>query len=86
VQEHKNSYTDLETAIGKLRMLSGESQAAITSIICRLAETEGVSISIDHKLPAGNLESWVTKLRRLYLFKIVPLLNIPSNCSTFLRN
>ena len=63
MQEHKNSYTDLETAIGKLRMLSGESQIAITSIISRLAKAEGVSITSGHRLPIENLKSWIIKLK-----------------------
>ena len=35
----------------------------MASLISRLAEAEGVSISIDHKLPAENIDVWLIKLR-----------------------
>jgi len=35
----------------------------VASLISRLAKAEGVSISVAHKLPAKNLELWITKLR-----------------------
>jgi site-specific recombinase XerD len=53
----------IESAIDKLRGLPIESQAAVCSIIDRLAEAEGVSCHNEHKLPIGNIELWLTKLR-----------------------
>ncbi len=53
----------LKPAIEKLRGLSPESQAAIASIIDRLALAEGVSVAVDDKLPIENIGLWLTKLR-----------------------
>jgi len=63
IQAHKPDGCNLESAIGKLRGLSNESKVAIASIINRLAEAEGVSVSIDYKLPSENIHHWLTKLR-----------------------
>ena len=54
---------NLELAIAKLRGLSTESQAAITSIISKLAQVEGVSSHIDCEPPIKNIGLWLTKLR-----------------------
>jgi hypothetical protein len=61
--ERTQGYGSLESTIGKLRRLSNESQAAIASIINKLAEAEGVSIGISFKLPIENLSYWLTKLK-----------------------
>lgn len=55
--------SSLKSAIIKLQGLSNESQEAIASIINRLANAEGVSISDNHKLPIENISHWLTKLR-----------------------
>jgi len=54
---------DIESAISKLKGLSQESQAAITSLIDRLADAEGVSAGTDFSPPLENICHWLTKLK-----------------------
>lgn len=63
IQAPKGDSGNIESAIGKLRGLSQESQVAIASIIDRLALAEGVSGHADHRLPVENIDLWLTKLR-----------------------
>ena len=63
MQEVKSGNRALESAVAKLRNLSSESQTAITSIINRLAEAEGVSFNVTQRPPIDNIDSWLTKLR-----------------------
>ena len=53
----------LRHSVDQLCRLQPDTQALVASLISRLAEAEGVSISIDHKLPTENLELWITKLK-----------------------
>lgn len=53
----------MELAISRLKGLTNESQAAISSIINRLAEAEGVSNTANHKLPVKGIPQWLIKLR-----------------------
>ena len=63
IQEVKTGNYSLETAMGKLRGLSSESQNAVASVINRLAEAEGVSFNVTQRPPIENIDNWLTKLR-----------------------
>ena len=63
MQASKTDNGGLESAIIKLRGISPGSQAAIVSIISKLAVAEGVSIGADYRLPIENIGLWLTKLR-----------------------
>ncbi|MFC1914210.1 tyrosine-type recombinase/integrase [Chloroflexota bacterium] len=62
-QATKSDSESLESAIMKLRDISPEAQALIASLINRLADAECVSTSIDHRMPAENIDQWLTKLK-----------------------
>ena len=61
--ERKQGNGALESAISRLQGLSNESQAAVLSIVNRLAEVEGIHVGANHKLPIENIPHWLTKLR-----------------------
>ena len=49
MQANKSDSGSLESAIMKLRGMSSEIQTIITSLICRLADAEGISDNADRK-------------------------------------
>lgn len=63
VMERTQVNDPLESAINQLRHLPLDTRAIVTSLISRLAEAEGVSVSVNHKLPVDNIDLWLTKLR-----------------------
>ena len=63
MQADKIGCCALEVAISKLQGLSSESQTAVTSIIERLAEAEGVAFNFNQRPPTENMGHWLTKLR-----------------------
>ena len=63
IQAPKSGGDSLEPAITKLRGLSRESQAAVASVIDRLALAEGVLENDGHRPPIESIDLWLTKLR-----------------------
>lgn len=55
--------SSLQHSVDQLCRLQPDTQALVASLISRLAKAEGVSVGIDHKIPAENLDHWLTKLR-----------------------
>ena len=61
MQASKCSDVDLDSAITRLQTISRESQAAIASLISRLADAEGISLGVDFRPPLENVGHWLPK-------------------------